>query len=60
MSRPKVHDGLRRRYTIVLPDDIADEVEAIADEEATPLSVLIRRWIIERLRPAKGAKEPTP
>lgn len=38
------------RVSLSLSPELAQEVKSIADEEATPVSVLIRRWIVERLR----------
>ncbi len=38
------------RVALSLSPDIADELRRIADDEATPVSVLVRRWIVERLR----------
>lgn len=41
------------RVALSLSPELAEELKQIADEEATPLSVLVRRWIVERLRQKK-------
>ncbi len=38
------------RVALSLSPELAEELKQIADEEATPLAVLVRRWIVERLR----------
>lgn len=38
------------RITIVLPSDVRSQLKAIARDEATPESVLVRRWIVERIK----------
>jgi metal-responsive CopG/Arc/MetJ family transcriptional regulator len=38
------------RIMVSLPVGVADELKEVATDEATPVSVLVRRWIIERLK----------
>lgn len=38
------------RITVVLPADVARALRERARREATPVSILIRRWIVERLQ----------
>ncbi len=38
------------RMTIVLTPELVRDIAEIADEEATPPSVLVRRWIVERIK----------
>jgi len=38
------------RLTIVLPVNVRSKLKSIALNEATPESVLVRRWIVERMK----------
>ncbi len=38
------------RITILLPIEVGRALRARAEREVTPVTVLIRRWIVERLR----------
>jgi hypothetical protein len=49
MTRPKPPDGATDRMTIVLPAEVVAHVKRIAGRTATPPSVLVRQWIMERL-----------
>src|SRR4051794_33757463 len=59
MTRPKPPDGATARITIVLPAEALERVKAMAEEIATPPSVLIRQWIMEHTKraPATGSRE---
>jgi hypothetical protein len=59
MTRPKPPEGATARITIVLPAEPLERVKEMAEEIATPPSVLIRQWIMERTRraPATGSRE---
>lgn len=37
------------RVSLSLPPDVAEQVRRIARRQATPVSSLIRQWVVERL-----------
>lgn len=49
-DEPKIRD----RITIRLGEDLLREVERIATNELTPPTVLMRRWINERVEQSKA------
>ena len=49
MPRPKPEEPMAR-LTIVLPESVLADLKDTALDEATPVSVLVRRWIVERLK----------
>ena len=47
-----------RRYSLILPDSIYEQLEDIANEKGTTLAELIRRFIALGLLAMKVEKEP--
>ena len=56
MTRPKPPEGTTARITIVLPTEALERVKEMAEEIATPPSVLIRQWIMEHTTPARAGR----
>jgi hypothetical protein len=52
MARPKPPEGTTARITIVLPAKALERVKEMAEETATPPSVLIRKWIMGHINGA--------
>ncbi len=38
------------RLTVILPPAVRRALDERAAREATPVSILVRRWVVERLR----------
>jgi hypothetical protein len=50
-------DGKPDRITVVLPPDVGRRLRARADREGTPVSILIRQWIMRELRQDEPKRE---
>ncbi len=50
MPRPAGKNGKTRTISVVLSEEQDEQIRTIARDEDMPISVLVRRWIVERLR----------
>lgn len=57
MPRPPGKNGKTRTISVVLSEEQDEQIRAIAQEEDMPISVLVRRWIVERLREIQRERE---
>lgn len=49
MPRPKPPEPMKR-VTIILPESVIERLSRLAIDEGIPYTVLIRHWIMERLK----------
>ena len=50
MPRPPAHNGKDRRITIAVDEEMEQRIKEAAERESMPVSVLLRRIIIDWLR----------
>jgi predicted DNA binding CopG/RHH family protein len=50
MARPKADNGKDKRITIAVDDELDQQIKEAAQRESMPVSILLRRLIIDGLR----------
>ena len=57
LNRTEVIDDLTSRVTILFPPEIVARVRALATQQATPFTILLRQWVVQRLEEEELAGE---
>lgn len=45
------------RVMVCLPPEVGERLRRLAEEDCTPVSVLIRRWVVQQLRQLESERE---
>jgi len=56
MPRPAGKTAKTRTISVVLTEEQDAQIRALACDEDLPISVLVRQWIVERLREIEAAQ----